>query len=91
MIVGRKGLALLFLVVSEWVVQSGPPLADGLGSLGSRVGMGVGAATDAGCRQGWPTIWVSRQHLKAAYSLIAANRSRLDKFVPDLPVVSREP
>ncbi len=29
--------------------------------------------------------------LKAAYSLIAANRSRLGKIVPDLPAVNREP
>jgi hypothetical protein len=29
--------------------------------------------------------------LKAAYSLIAANRSRLGRIVPDLPAVNREP
>ena len=29
--------------------------------------------------------------LKAAYSLIAANRNRLGRIVPDLPAVNREP
>jgi hypothetical protein len=29
--------------------------------------------------------------LKAAYSLIAANRTRLGRIVPDLPAVNREP
>jgi hypothetical protein len=29
--------------------------------------------------------------LKAAYSLIAANRTRLGRIVPDLPAINREP